>query len=215
VRWDARGHGRSGGTPDADDYRWDRLGRDLIALADSLGVERLVVGGVSMGAATALHAATDAPRRIVGLVLALPPTAYATRAPQAQEYLLGANLVEQQSVGAYLERVNAQPAPEILNQFANGVGFVPAVPDHLLPVVLRGAGMSDLPPPERVRRIRAPALLLAWDTDPGHPLSTAEHLAELLPNAELVVAHQLRDVVSWTDRIESFLDQLSDTTGTR
>ena len=78
VRWDARGHGLSTGTLDPDDYRWDNLGRDFTALADTLGIERYTVGGVSMGAAAALHAAIDAPSRVAGLVLVLPPTAYET-----------------------------------------------------------------------------------------------------------------------------------------
>ncbi len=51
--------------------------------------------------------------------------------------------------------------------------------------------------------------MLAWDTDPGHPLSTAEDLVELIPQAELEVAGQLADVVSWTDRVEEFLDRIS------
>ena len=112
VRWDARGHGLSTGTLDPDDYRWDNLGRDFVALADALGIERYAVGGVSMGAAAALHAATDAPSRVAGLVLVLPPTAYETRAAQAGEYLTGAALVEEQGADAYVDWVNAQPIPE-------------------------------------------------------------------------------------------------------
>ena len=208
VRWDARGHGHSTGTSDPDDYRWDNLGRDLVALADDLGVKQFAVGGVSMGAATTLYAAADARSRVIGVVLVLPPTAYETRAAQAEEYRIGAGVVEQRGVDAYLDLLNAQPVPEILNSFASAHDFVPAVPDHLLPAVLRGAATSDLPLPDRVRSIMAPVLLLAWDTDPGHPLSTAERLAELLPDAELAVARRIRDVLSWTDRVEAFLGRL-------
>jgi pimeloyl-ACP methyl ester carboxylesterase len=181
----------------------------VVALADTLGLERYAIGGVSMGAAAALHAATDAPSRVAGLVLALPPTAYETRALQAEEYLTGAALVEQKGADAYTEWVNAQPVPEILSQFADAYRVRPSVPDRLLPAALRGAGASDLPSPERVRSIAAPVLLLAWDTDPGHPLSTAEHLAELLPKAELEVARRLHEVSTWTDRVEAFLSRLA------
>lgn len=208
VRWDARGHGRSEGTRDASDYRWDDLGRDLVGLVDALGVGRFVAGGVSMGAATALHAAVHAPDRLAGLVLALPPTAYGTRAAQAEDYRRGADVVDQRGVDAYVELQHAQPVPEILAPFADAYRFVPAVPERLLPAVLRGAAASDLPTPEEVRSIAAPTLILAWDTDAGHPLSTAVRLAELLPGAELEVAHRLRDVNSWTDRVEAFLGRL-------
>jgi hypothetical protein len=83
------------------------------------------------------------------------------------------------------------------------------VSEHLLPAALRGAAASDLPEEDLVRAVAAPALLLAWDTDPGHPISTAERLVELLPNAELHVARRLRDVGTWTDRLESFLAALA------
>lgn len=208
VRWDARGHGDSGGRPEPDDYRWDNLGRDLLALADVVGIERFVAGGVSMGAATALHAAVAAPERIAGIVLALAPTAYETRSAQAAPYGAGADLVAHQGVGAYVVRVNAEPVPEILSRVADLYRFAPAVDEELLPAVLRGAAASDLPRPEAVAGLSQPTLLLAWDTDPGHPVSTAARLAEVLPHAELVVARRLRDVGSWTDRVEAFLDSL-------
>ena len=205
VRWDARGHGASGGTPDPDTYRWDNLARDLLALADTLGVERFVAGGVSMGAATALHAAHLAPDRVLGLVLVLAPTAYETRAAQGDMYRDGAELVEREGVAAYVEKQNAQPAPAILAAFADMYHFSPAVSEPLLPSVLRGAGMSDLPTAEEVRTITAPTLLLPWDTDPGHPMSTSEVLLSLLPTAERHAAYSLEEVGTWTDRVEDFL----------
>ena len=208
VRWDARGHGQSTGTDVPADYGWENLGRDVIALADELGIDEFAVGGASMGAATALHAAVLAPDRVTGLVLALPPTAYDTRAGQGDEYVDGATLVEEQGVAAYVDRHKAQPVPPILEPIAEAyLEFVPAIPDRLLPAALRGAGASDLPRPEQVRAIEAPALLLAWAGDPGHPLSTAERLAELLPHAELNVAGELMDLLGWTDLVEAFLDQ--------
>jgi pimeloyl-ACP methyl ester carboxylesterase len=209
VRWDARGHGRSGGAPNADDYRWDNLARDLAALADALGVGRFVAGGVSMGAATALHAATLFPERIAGIVLTLAPTAYATRPAQSHRYRTGADLVEREGIAAYVNAVNAEPVPEILSRFAAEYRFSPAVREDLFPSALRGAAASDLPAEDVVRAVSAPALLLAWDTDPGHPVSTAERLAELLPRAELHVARRLRDVGTWTDLLASFLASLA------
>ena len=205
VRWDARGHGESAGTEEPDTYRWDNLAGDLVGLADALGVDTFVAGGVSMGAATALHAAVLAPERVRGLVLVLAPTAYETRAAQGDMYRDGAALVERDGLAAYVERMNEQPAPEILGDFADMYHFEPAVSERLLPSVLRGAGTSDLPAPDEVRSIAVPVLLLPWLTDPGHPVSTSERLAELLPNAEMHVAAKLDDVGTWTDRVEQFL----------
>ncbi|MGH8986743.1 MAG: alpha/beta fold hydrolase [Acidimicrobiia bacterium] len=206
VRWDARGHGESDGTREPETYRWENLGRDLLALADALGIERFAAGGVSMGAATALHAAVSAPDRITALVLVLTPTAYETRAAQGGLYRAGADLVEAEGVDVYVELVRNSPVPEILIEFAELYHQPPAVAEELLPSVLRGAAASDLPAPEAVRTIAAPTLLLAWETDPGHPVSTAERLAELLPDAELHVARELGDLATWTDTLEAFFD---------
>ena len=206
IRWDARGHGLSGGAPVPDDYRWDNLGRDLLALADELGVDRFVAGGVSMGAATALHAAIQAPRRVMGLVLMLAPTAYETRDSQADLYRASAVLIERLGLEAYLEQLRSLPAPEVLADFSDRFSPVPRVSEELMPSVLRGAASSDLPSEESVLRISAPALLLPWVGDDGHPMSTSERLLQLLPRVQIHVAHHLRDVATWTDRISAFLD---------
>lgn len=208
VRWDARGHGDSDGVAEPGEYRWDNLGRDLVALADALDVERFAAGGVSMGAAIALHAAAQAPDRVYALALVLPPTAYETRAIQAREYLECAAMVEREGVDAYAARVNSAPMPGLLEEFASRYQFVPAVSEQLLPAVLRGAAESDLPAMDAIRSIEAPTLVLAWDADPGHPLSTAERLVHRLPRAELHVARDISDLGSWTERIETFLARL-------
>lgn len=209
IRWDARGHGLSGGAPVPDDYRWDNLGTDLLALADALGVERFVAGGVSMGAATALHAAIRAPRRVMGLVLMLAPTAWDTREPQADIYRGAAVLVERLGIDGYLEQLRSLPAPDIVADFTDRFSPVPHVKQELLPSVLRGAAKSDLPRQDTVRTITAPALLLPWVSDDGHPLSTSEQLLQLLTDVQIHVAHDLRDVGTWTDRIDTFLARIA------
>jgi 3-oxoadipate enol-lactonase len=209
IRWDARGHGLSGGEPEPDDYRWDNLSRDLIALADELGVDRFVAGGVSMGAATALHAAVQAPRRVVGVVAMLAPTAYKTREGQADVYRAAAVLIERHGIDAYVEQLSTLPAPEILADFTDRFSPVPRVSAELTPSVLRGAAKSDLPSENAVRAISAPALLLPWVGDEGHPMSTSERLLELLPEVQIHVAHNLRDVGTWTNRIDTFLTQVA------
>ena len=62
VRCDARGHG---GSPPADPpWTLADLGGDVLALMDSLGVERASFAGVSLGGATAVWIAAHAPERV-------------------------------------------------------------------------------------------------------------------------------------------------------
>jgi 3-oxoadipate enol-lactonase len=207
IRYDARGHGRSGASEDPEDYRWDRLAADLLGLADALGLDRFVAGGASMGAATALHAALLAPERVAGLVLAIPPTAWATRAAQADRYRLGAELAAQGGREALVEAMAEVPPPAIFAGRPELLRFEPATDDAVLPTVLRGAAASDLPPPERLRAVSVPALVLAWATDPGHPVATATALVDALPHARGLVAERLDDLAGWPAAVAELLSQ--------
>ncbi|MER7083815.1 hypothetical protein SAMN02982929_01802 [Saccharopolyspora kobensis] len=82
--------------------------------------------------------------------------------------------------------------------------LAPDVPDELIPAALRGVGSSELPAPEAIAALDHPALILTWDTDPLHPVSTAERLHELLPNSTLHVSRTAEDVKSWTGRVTGF-----------
>jgi pimeloyl-ACP methyl ester carboxylesterase len=77
-----------------------------------------------------------------------------------------------------------------------------------LVVALRGAARSDLPDPDSLRAVDAPVLILAWQRDPAHPVSTAERLAELLPRSELHIAESFDDVRAWSLEIRTFLAAL-------
>ncbi len=73
ILHDARGHARSEAPPPGG-YAADALAGDLTRLLDEADAERAVVGGLSMGAAVALHFARAHPERVRGLVLAsFPP----------------------------------------------------------------------------------------------------------------------------------------------
>jgi 3-oxoadipate enol-lactonase len=208
VRWDAPGHGRSDGNRDPGTYRWDAMGASLPVLADQLGIDRFVAGGVSMGAASALWSAVSAPDRVSALVLVLAPTAYETRAAQAAKYEAGADLVEQDGFDAYVEVAKTEPVPEILRDLAGAWDMTPQIAPADLPFALRGAAASNLPDLDEVRTVDMPVLLLAWVGDPGHPVSTSELLADALPRADVHVAQDLGDVLGWTDRVAAFLDQV-------
>jgi pimeloyl-ACP methyl ester carboxylesterase len=209
VRYDARGHGRSQATLDPAAYRWPELAGDLLALADTLSIDVTVLGGISMGCATSLHAAVQAPDRVKGLVLVAPPTAWRTRPRQARIYRFSAGLVGALGLGPF----RALGSLSRLGQKDSALDAMQrSVMDHLrrsdaraVQTALRGAALSDLPDEESVAKLGMPALILAWSGDPTHPVSTAKRLAELLPDAELHVAKKSGDIAGWAERIRSFL----------
>jgi pimeloyl-ACP methyl ester carboxylesterase len=204
IRYDAPGHGQTGGPPDPSAYEWSKLADDLLAFVDDLGFDTVSAGGASMGCATVLHAVVRAPARFDRLVLACPPTAWETRPAQASSYEGVAAFVEERGLDALTRAARAMPRPAIFADAPEPTSFAD-VTEELLPFVFRGAAASDLPAPDDVRRIAQPVLVLAWDTDPGHPVSTAERLAELLPDAELHVATTLDHIRAWPKTAADFL----------
>ena len=68
LRYDARGHGASDVPP--GDYTLDQLGKDVLALADKLGLGKFAFCGLSMGGAVGQWLAINAPQRLSALVLA-------------------------------------------------------------------------------------------------------------------------------------------------
>jgi 3-oxoadipate enol-lactonase len=204
VRYDAAGHGETGGPPDPGAYEWPQLATDLLALIDELGLDRVDGGGASMGCATVLHAAVRVPERFDRLVLVIPPTAWDTRPAQREQYESSARYVEQEGKAAWLAVANEAPRAAIFADLPP-FPFTADIPEELLAPVLRGAAASDLPQPEAISELDHRSLVLAWAGDPGHPESTAERLTDLLPHAELRVARRIRDVLSWPQQVAEFL----------
>lgn len=204
VAYDARGHGESSGTAHSQDYTWPVLARDLLALADQLSPDRsLSAIGLSMGTGSLLHAALARPERFERLVLTAPPTAWQARAAQRGYYERQAAFVETHPPDELARLLAATPRAPIFCD--RPPPPLPDVPYALLPSVYRGAALSDLPDPAALRSLQLPILILAWDTDPGHPVETATRLAELIPNAQLHISTTSADVTTWGERCARFL----------
>lgn len=196
VRYDARGHGRSTGRAEPADYAWGALARDLVTLLDIVSPGRPVDAiGVSMGAGTLLHAVLRRPERFRRLALVIPPTAWATRATQADSYRQLATMAEQQGYDAVVRAMSAFGTLPLLEAGGWATPPPPDIGPALLPAVFRGAAGTDLPDPEALAAVRHPVLLALWVGDPGHPVSTAQLLHDLLPQSALTLLdtpHELR-----------------------
>jgi len=200
TRYDARGHAG---------YHWDALARDQLALADHLGIDTYVAAGASMGCGTALHAAVQAPRRVAALVLVIPPTAWETRATQAEMWAQSAATIEHDGVEPMIEARAAMPLPDPLasrpDQRERQAEATRRWDPTRLAHVMRGAAGADLPSRDAVAAIVTPTLILAWTGDPVHPLTTADELASLIPHADTHVASTAEDLAGWTDLMAAFV----------
>ncbi|MGZ8341687.1 MAG: alpha/beta fold hydrolase [Telluria sp.] len=214
IRYDARGHGRSSAQGDAGAFRWDSLAADLLAVADAAGAQTFVAGGMSMGCATALHAAIQAPGRIAGLVLAMPPTVWETRAAQRTLYQRIASHGHSpggRALARLMSRDMARNLPAWLADAQHGLSASLAIGANALdpaivPALFQAAGESDLPPRDAFAALaHVPALILGWNGDAIHPLSSAQELHRLLPDSDLYIANSHADFATFPARIRAFL----------
>ncbi|WP_207836021.1 alpha/beta fold hydrolase [Williamsia soli] len=203
IRYDARAHGNSTGDAMPEHYTWPNLALDLLDLLDhTAGTEQVSGIGASMGTATLLYAAVAQPGRFRSLVLTTPPTAGQTRARHVAGYRDGAALIEREGMAAF--EATAGPPPPVLNGIVQSPS-PPSVPRSLLPSVLRGAALSDLPPAAALAAIGVPVLVLAWSGDDGHPLSSARSLTAIIPGARLMTADTPEQVRRWPEVVAAFL----------
>lgn len=226
VRYDARGHGEtiddedaSGRAPGASSapedhpFSWRSLALDQLALADALGVDRYIAAGASMGAGTALWAATLQPSRVAGLVLVIPPTAWQTRAEQTAQWAAAGDLVERHGVEALVRANRLKPVPDPLPHtvaYAEGQAVdTRSWSADRLARVLRGAAHADLPPREAVARIACPTLILSWSGDPTHPRETAHELSTLIAGSEWYEARDAAAFARWTRVVDRFVRGVS------
>lgn len=214
LRYDARGHGKSQASATPEGYHWSELGRDMTALAQKhAGGKGYMLGGQSMGSATTLYAALQCPDQVRGMILVNPPTAWKTRAAQGAFYrksawlcgLLGGRVVAKalrKKLGRilphWLLETRSEQMLAVLDEFGK-------MKRSTLFKLFRGAALTDLPAESSLASLQMPTLILAWSGDPTHPLLTAETLAQVLPNAQLQVAHSNQEVLLWPELIRDFV----------
>lgn len=212
VRYDARGHGSSAGCPyEERAYRWSTMVDDMLWAAGTEGP--FVAAGACMGAATSLYAALRAPRRVQAMVIVTPPAAWDGRNGQVEEYASAARLCERGGIQSLLESWQSRPQPGILDrEFPSardiGMRHLAAMDEKALPAILRGMALSDLPQPEELASLVLPALVLAWEGDACHPVSTAQAIADCLILSEIHIANDLADVRAWPSLVRDFVGDL-------
>ena len=193
LRYDTRGHGRSGlgasAAPTIDD-----LAQDWVGLLDALGIDRAHIIGLSLGGMTAQALAVRYPDRIESLVL-MATSAWLP----AGDWDERARLVEAQGMAAMVDVVMGRwfmpdtvaLAPEV----------VKPVRDRFLALEPRGyaaccRAIRDMDLRERIGAITAPTLVIAGEDDPATPLEMLEDVQARIPGATLFVVPEAAHLVA-------------------
>jgi len=194
IRYDARGHGRSGYTTNPSDYTWDALADDLLGLFRHLGIERASLWGSSVGGGTALVFTLRHPEMVERLILRPPPplgqqaSAFSAQLFGGLSLLIDGLGLEKAADIALALRPWAglkEASPELFNWIRNFLlsqnaeGIVPAIRGIVL-----GPELAQRPFSE----IKAPTLIVAHPDDEIHPVASAEVLHAAIQGSRLVVA---------------------------
>ena len=205
IAYDARGHGHSSPAVSPEAYGYDELGRDLVAVMDSLSVGRAVLAGASMGAHTLLRLALRSPERVAGLVVITPayePDRNDDPARLARWDALADGLARN-GVEGFLAAYGTPDVPDgmretvirVIRQRLAQHEHPEAVADALR-AVPRSRPFGEM---DELERITAPAVVVASndEADPGHPFPVGEAYARAIPGARLISDEPGHSPVAW------------------
>jgi pimeloyl-ACP methyl ester carboxylesterase len=211
VTLECRGHGASEVGPVAA-FSLARFAEDLAAMMDARGLSRVVVGGISMGAALALRLAVVRPDLVGALVLARPAWGVAAGPVNMQPNAVVGQLLAEHAPAEAWARFEAsalarQLAAEAPDNLASLRGFFARRPIEVTSALLTrfsgdgpGVAAADL------AALQVPTLVIGHAQDHVHPLSLARDLAGLIPRARLVqITPKAADPVAYRDDFRAAL----------
>lgn len=204
---DLRGHGKSDRPAEPDAYGWRLFVEDVEALLDHLGLERAVVGGVSLGANVTLGMAFHRPERLAGMILEMPVL---SRGHGVGRAVFG-RLARVFETLAPVLRITSSliariPMPRTLPDLVAVRDVLSVDPDSAA-AVLRGL-LDDVTIPEGrdlVGQITVPAVVIGHRFDQLHAFDDARDLARWLPNADMVEARNIVEFRVWAGRLAGHL----------
>lgn len=186
---DCRGHGKTRPLGDKNKLSISDFSQDILALLEFLSIKKVIIGGISMGAAIALTFSLKFSEYVAGLVLSRPAWLEGPMLSNASIYKNIAQLLHDygpekgkklfKKTEQYLDILNLSPdsATSLLGHFEH------TRPDETIVKLEQIA--KDYPPIklERLKSIAVPTLVLGNHKDPIHPFEYGKTISDLIPNA--------------------------------
>ena len=183
LRYDVRGHGQSAATPGP--YTIEQLSRDVVALLDSLDLDRIDFCGLSMGGMVGMWLGLHAPERLNRLTLCNTGATIGTaEAWNARIDAVGKNGMKS-IAPAVIERWFTpdfrKKSPAVISKTqqmiegANAEGYASCC-----------AAIRDFDCREQLGGIQKPTLVIAGAHDPATPPADGRFIAKQIPGARYV-----------------------------
>ncbi|MFF1767539.1 3-oxoadipate enol-lactonase [Streptomyces sp. NPDC058249] len=178
IRWDLPGHGGSAADLIGPGATVADLADLVLALADSLGVDRFAYAGVSLGGAVGLQLAVHHPERLGSLAVICSSAHFNGSKPWEER----AETVRREGLAALAETANAR-------WFTPGFTVPELVEDHRTADPEAYAACCDALAAfdirDRLETIGTPTLLIAGREDPATPPAHLREIADAVPGASL------------------------------
>jgi 3-oxoadipate enol-lactonase len=205
IAYDARGHGASTPAPEGGGYSYQELGLDLVAVLDSLQIDRALLAGASMGAHTLLWLALREPERVQGMVVITPGYDPATQDDERRlaRWDALADGLQQGGIDGFLAAYGAPNVPEkwretVLTAIRQRLSLHehPEAVAQALREVPRSRPLGGL---DELGALRGPVAVIASgdEADPEHPAALAEAYAAAIPGARLITDEPGRSPIAW------------------
>ncbi|MGD9922982.1 MAG: 3-oxoadipate enol-lactonase [Pseudorhodoplanes sp.] len=185
VRYDRRGHGKSG-VPKGP-YDMEMLGRDAIAIMDGLKLDKINWLGLSMGGMEGMWLGAHAGNRIDKLILSNTSAHYADKSMwHARMNAVGkagsVASIADMVINAWLTKdfQTAQP------------GTAARMKEMMIATPVDGylgccAAVRDMDHREILKNIRVPTLIIAGSKDPATNIAAAELIRDAIPGSKLAI----------------------------
>jgi pimeloyl-ACP methyl ester carboxylesterase len=179
VTWDMRGHGRTESPREAEEYSAERTVGDMKGLLDRLGIERAVVGGLSLGGYMSLAFYLAHPGRVRALVICDSGPGYRSEESRAKwNRMCEERAGELEAKGAAALEGRSREMQEAVAEHTGGRGLAMAARGMM--------AQKDSSVIDRLGSVRAPTLIVVGERDEAFR-APADYMARKIEGARLEV----------------------------
>jgi 3-oxoadipate enol-lactonase len=207
LRYDRRGHGKS--SVPKGPYTMERLGHDVVAVLDGLGIQKINWCGLSMGGMVGMWLGANAANRVDKLILSNTSSYFPDKTMWEGRIKLVREKGLAEIVDANMERWFTkgfrERAPGAMAKMRDM--FVATKVDGYVGC---GEAIRDMDHRPLLGKIKAPTLVIAGRHDPATPLEGNEFIRAHVPGAKIAVleaAHiaNLEQPQAYADTVLGFL----------
>lgn len=184
LRYDSRGHGRSG-VPEGP-YTMEMLTADAVGLMDALGLGKVHFCGLSKGGMVGQMLGTHHADRLVSLTLCDTAAYLGPREVWEERMRAARGQGMAALVDAFIDRWFTKPGQKQMP------GEIEKVRGMISETPVEGfcgccCAIRDMDQRESVRTINTPTLVMVGEHDPGTPVSAATYIHEQIASSQLKI----------------------------